>query len=218
MSNIKNIMQISDEPYKSTARQSDQIDLYIMCEGFKYTLREWRRWTHDLLEIDEDSFVTRGEYSMMFANEINGILNNNGYVLLYRIDSIARRFMHYWLQLYNSNGFCAKLPLPHHNGNNLEYEDWNRLFTPEFWERIGEEYVVYNAFDNTRIGKELLINIGDFFWNYIDVNRSSAIIEKREEERRIEEEMMRWGDEPVEQNKVAIPSKDKTQEVIDRND
>jgi hypothetical protein len=29
---------------------------------------------------------------------------------------------------------------------------------------------------------------------------------KREEERRIEEEMMRWSDEPTEQNKISIPS------------
>ncbi len=210
-------MQVVDEPYKCNNRQSDDLDLYIMCEGFKYTLRKWRRWTHDILEIDEGMFVTRGEYSMMFVNEINVILNNNGYILKYSIDSIARRFMHYWLQLYNSNGYYIKLPLANHNGTELEFEDWDKRFDDQFWEYITDDYVVYNGFDDTQVGRELLNHMSIFFWNYIDINKSITITNKREEDRRIEEEMIKWIDEPTEQNKISIPSKDKTEEVIDRD-
>ncbi len=217
------MMQISDEPYVNSNKSDDNIDLYILCEGFKYTLREWRRWTHDEVEIDEDFVMTRGKYSMEFVHLISEFLQSNGYILKYNIDSTARRFMHYWLQLYNSNGKCAKLPLPHHNGTNLEYEKWDNTFPQEFWDDVTEDIVVYKGFDDTDVGRELLLHMGNFFWNYIDVNQSPNIIATREEERRINEEIMRWAEEPNEHVKVvasttsAITSKNKTDGVNDRN-
>ncbi len=217
MSVLRKLMEISDEPYKSSHRPNDDMDLYILCEGFKYTLREWRKWTRAELEIDEDFYITRGEYSTAFVNKINGILNANGYVLKYSGDSIARRFMHYWLQLYNSNGRCTRLPPQQHNGSENEFENWDGTFGRDFWDNVTNEYVVYKGFDDTEVGYQMLMNIGDFFWNYIDVTRSPAIIERREEDRKMEEEMMRWSDEPIEPGKTLIASKDKTEEVIHKD-
>lgn len=217
----KKMMEIVEGPYINSNKPNDEVDLYILCEGFKYTLREWRRWTHDEIEIDDECILTRGEYSMIFIKHATSIFNNNGYVLKYKVDSLARRFMHYWLQLYNSNGRISQLPEQQHNGSDIEYEEWDRTFSIEFWENVTEEYVTYKGFDDTAVGKELLRNIGDFFWNYIDVTKSSKIIEKREEDRRIEEEMRRWIEEPNESNKhihavTTITSKDKTDEVNDK--
>jgi hypothetical protein len=198
----------------------DADDLYILCEGFKYKLREWRRWTHDNVEIYDDLVMSRGKYSMEFVHLVSDLLQQNGYSLKYNIDSITRRFMHYWLQLYNSNGRYAKLPLPHHNGNNLEYEKWENTFPQEFWDDVTDDIIVYKGFDDTDVGRELLLHIGDFFWNYIDVNESPTIIAMREEERRINEEIIRWAEDPNEHVKVvvtAVTSKNKTDEVNDRN-
>jgi hypothetical protein len=65
------------------------------------------------------------------------------------------------------------------------------------------------------------LHIGDFFWNYIDVNRSPKILNRREDEQRIEEEMMRWMEDPSEQKNKSksrpITFNDKTEEVIDRS-
>jgi hypothetical protein len=218
----KKMMEIVDEPYLHSNKVSYNIDLYILCEGFKYTLREWRRWTHDEVVVDEDCILTRGKYSMEFVNMISEFLQCNGYILKYNIDSIARRFMHYWLQLYNSNGRCARLPLPHHNGNALEYEKWDNTFPQEFWDDVTEDIIVYKGFDDTDVGRELLLHMGNFFWNYIDVSESPTIIAMREEERRIHEELIKLAEEPSESVKVfinttSVTSKNKTDEVNDRN-
>jgi hypothetical protein len=223
----KKMMEFAEEPLSFSNKLGNpnnsnaNNDLHILCEGFKYTLREWRRWTHDEIEIDDGYIITRGEYSMTFIKYINSIFNKNGYVLLYKLDSIARRFMHYWMQLYNSNGGAALLPGQHHNGTKLEYEEWDRMFSMEFWENVTQEFIVYKGFDETAVGRELLYHIGDFFWNYVDVTKSPMIVEKREEERRIEEEMKRWVDDPSESNKLmyasaTITPKDKTDEVSDK--
>lgn len=208
-------MNVTDDPYETSNKLNDAMDLYILCEGFKYTLQEWRQWTREQLQLENDIYLTRGEYATIFVTEINKFLNANGYVLKHTLDSITRRFMHYWLQLYNSGGRCVKLPVACHNGTNAEYEEWDCTFPQEIWNELTEDYIVKYGFDDTCIGYALLRYISDFFWTYIDVIKSSKIAERREEDRRINEEMMYWVEE---QNKAPITSKDKTEEVIRKFD
>jgi hypothetical protein len=208
------------EPLSQSNKKNNTIDLYFLFEGFKYTLREWRRWTHCEILID-DCILTRGEYSTSFINFIITLLDKNGYILKYSSDSIVRRFMHYWLQLYNSNGSIPILPIQYNNKINFEYEEWNRTFTYDFWENITKEWIVYIGFDDTNIGRQLLYNIGDFFWNYIDFNKSPKIIEKYEEDRKIQEELNNLIEEQYKYNKIINPSatitsKDKNDEVNDK--
>lgn len=216
----RKIMEIVEEVPPSYSNKSNgNNNLYILCEGFKYKLREWKRWSHDELVIDDDYIITRGEYSIQFVSEVMTILENNGYGLKFSIDSIARRFMHYWLQLYNSNGGNILLPDTHHNGNDIEYEMWIEIFSQDFWKHITEQYIVYKGFDDTEVGRQLLNNISDFFWTYIDVNKSPTILKRREEDKKIQEEMRRWIEEPLDAVKVnttkinKITSQDGTGEV-----
>jgi hypothetical protein len=208
----RKMMEIVDDPLPVGSKIKDEIDLYILCEGFKYTLREWRRWTRGDVEMIDGCIYTRGEYSMLFVKEIIGFLHNNGYILKYSVDSIARRFMHYWLKLYNSKGYSSRLPIQQHNGTNEELEEWNELFTYDFWEEITEDFIVHNGFDDTNVGKELLYGIGTFFWIYIDVNNSPKIVGKREEDKLIQEEMMRWANDGDYNGKSTLSSIDKTNE------
>jgi hypothetical protein len=211
-------MEIIEEPVDVKNKFRDDVDLYILCEGFKYTLREWRRWTRDELILDDGSSFTRAEYSMLFVNEINGILKNAGYILKYSIDSIARRFMHYWKKLYNSGGLHTQLPMPHHNGNQEELEEWDATFAYDFWEHITEDFVVPCGFDDTFVGKELLNNIGYFFWIYIDTKNSPKIVNGRAEIKLIEEELMNSAyDNTYDVAIKKVVSKDRIDEDGDRN-
>jgi hypothetical protein len=215
---MKNIMEVLDDSVDVKSKYKDDLDLYIMCEGFKYTLREWRRWTRYELILDDGTFFTRGEYSMMFVNEINGILKNAGYILKYSTDSIARRFMHYWMKLYNSGGRSTRLPDPHHNGNDEEFEEWEATFAYDFWEHITEDFVVRYGFDDTFVGKELLNNISNFFWIYIDAKNSPRITNRRAEIKLIEEEMMNSSnDNTIDVVTKLQASKDYTYEDNNRN-
>jgi hypothetical protein len=194
--NIK--LSVSDEPYISSSTQNDIYDIYIVTEGFRYALREWRRWTYDIIIDIYDNCnyeYTRAEYSTILINNIISIITSKGYKLIHSNDKIVRKFMHYWLQLYNSRGMNYRLPL--HNGNPTQedYEEWNEIFNYDFWEEYLESYKLYGAFDDSVIGKELLMNIGEFFWIYIDIVNSPIIIDRRTEINNIEDEMISMQDE-----------------------
>jgi hypothetical protein len=218
MQSGRKMMEIVEDPYAAgikihASKLKDGVDLYILCEGFKYTLREWRRWTHDEVVLDDGSTFTRGEYSMMFVKEISEMLEHNGYVLRHSLDGMARRFMHFWLQLYNSGGHNSRLPMQQHNGTWLELEKWDELFPFNFWEIVTRDFEVDLGFDHSYVGTELLKAIGYFFWTYIDVNKSLTIIDAREEACRIEEEIAKWS-EDNDGIRVEIASKDKTDDDI----
>jgi hypothetical protein len=227
------MMEIVDPPLSYAPKSNTNV--YILCEGFKYGLREWRRWTHDEIVINNDEHdeydeynncendgynvesMTRGSYSMLLISVIDEILYRNGYVLKYSTDSMARRFMHYWLQLYKSNSWNARLSLGDSSLKSVDMEDWDELFPSDFWRNIVAPFSTCYAFDDSYVGQELLSNIGWFFWRYIDGKKSPAIIKKREEERVIEMEMRKWRDdlEGFNAKAGAITSKDDTNEDIE---
>lgn len=221
----KKMMEIVDPPVSYSTKPNS--NLYILCEGFKYTLREWRSWTHDIIEIDDYDAgdyesgiikITRGEYSMAFVSEIIAILHDNGYVLKHSVDSIVRRFMHYWMQLYKTNGWDTTLPAVDGSKKSVDLEEWEGLFSVKFWENITIPYIAHYGFDDTRVGQELLANIGYFFWTYVDGKNSDKIIAKRRDEAEIEKEMRKWR-EDIDGGKGALmASKDDTAEDVKEKD
>ena len=73
--NIK--LKVSEDSWSDQSKTRDSVDLSILCEGFRYTLREWRKWTHEELYLDEDVILTRGEYSIDFVNCIKKYMITN---------------------------------------------------------------------------------------------------------------------------------------------
>jgi hypothetical protein len=219
MNNKPNIkLSVSDEPYISTQNMSNDIyDIYIVTEGFRYALREWRKWTNDtIIDIYDncEHEYTRAEYSTILINDIICIIESNGYKLIDSNDVIVRKFMHYWLQLYNSKGINYRLPRHNSNPDQEDYEEWNNIFNYEFWEHFLVNYKIYGAFDDSIIGRELSMNIGDFLWIYIDINNSPIIIDRRIQISNIEEDMMHSYDEyDDDMKKKLLASKSNPDEV-----
>jgi hypothetical protein len=190
-------------------------------EGFRYALREWRKWTNDsIIDIYDNCKYeyNRAEYSTIFINNMISIIESKGYKLINSNDKITRKFMHYWLNLYNSRG--RNYRLPRHNGypDQEDYEEWNDIFNFDFWEYHLFDYKIYGAFDDSIIGKELTMNIGEFFWIYVDINNSPIIVDRRLKLNMIEEEMMHTYDEyDGDFKRTILASKSNPDEVNNRN-
>lgn len=197
----KILMKISDAPLSSLSKTSHN-DIYYKFEGFKYALREWKKWTHDIIYIeyneDDDSYehtiqYSRTEYICGLMHDLLIIISGKGYKFLYSHQVLARKYMHYWLTLANSRINYISLPEPHHNGNQEDFEEWEKMFPYNAWDEILEPYYIFN--DNTDMAYRMRQDLPHFLWLYIDVDNSEIIQKRRAEDAAIQIEMNKLYDD-----------------------
>jgi hypothetical protein len=194
-------MKISDEPWPSSNKISHN-DNYYHYEGFKYALREWKKWTRDIIYVDMDSddaddqdyqSYTRAEYTCGLMHDLLTIITTKGYKCLYSYQVLARKYMHYWLALSNSRTAYMLLPEPHHYGNQDDFEEWENTFPYNVWDEILESYYIFN--DNTEISYRMRQDLPYFLWLYIDIDNSEIIQKRKAEEAVIQIEMNKFYDD-----------------------
>ena len=214
-------MHISDDPWPTNKRVAP--DNYFNFEGFKYALREWRKWTNDIIYreyFDDDSDdgpeiinYTRADYTTQLMNDLIKYIYDGGYRLLYTAPILARRYMHYWLALSNSRNNYLILPEPHHNGTQEDFEEWEKVFPYTFWDSILEDYDIFS--DNTDMASRMRQDLPYFLWLYIDIDNSERIQRRLAEDRAIEYELTKLYDDHEGYKRVDVSPAKKTEATFD---
>ena len=182
-------------------------DNSIRIAGLRYTLREWRRWTRDIIELESGIFLTRAEYTTELVSYILSVLGKHGYSFIHTSQSLSRRLMHHWLNIYRSSTKYSLLPINDNDCSQEEYEEWQELFPAEFWAYMTDDYITYGAFDDSDMGINLLGDLSAFFWLYVDPNKSDKIVKRREEIAKINSELSTALAEEYHRRVEALPAK-----------
>jgi hypothetical protein len=219
----KILMHISDEAWPSNKYTAT--DNYFNFEGFKYALREWRKWTRDIIYSEycsddnndnneyEINNYTRADYITQLMRDLIKYVSDGGYRFLYSDVTLARRYMHYWLALSNSRVNYIVLPEPHHNGRQNDFEEWEQVFPYTFWDSVLEDYDIFT--DNTDISYRMRQDLPYFLWLYIDIDNSERVQKRRAEERAIEYEMNKLYDDYEGYKRTDVSPAKKTENSFD---